>query len=753
MDYANRDNEYTAITSYIETGKSPIFIYAYHASGVTSFVKKRMEDVFSTMYGSNIFYIDAVTGKSFSEMLLSCMVCSEHADELQRFADKAFGENNNTILTSALEGIPYAGPLLGRLVERRSAIPIYSGVYSSAMDEILLQFFHETEQRFLIIIDAVENLPELSYDILTKLLKCHSMQCILIRTEQNLQYNKLENYLFENKIDLSSCVDFDRPKVKLIKELGAIYGISVSSNEAASIIANNNQNIHAIIKEIRNLKNKSRYDSLDAWEKAIISVLNIWEVPIDENILHELIEMSEVFTLNEDAELQNALSKLQKRELIEHTSQGWHLKGYHDPQIQIVLSNFGDQLYYKNIIYEFLSKQSNETRYVELCYRLSKNLNCTTPADAKAYMRQCIISGKEISQSLMEDACLEKGNRSDCLLASIKYSRERRYQNAFDWIDSIPDKQMTADMEAYRASLLNRVRKGKEAEEALLQCLQQNSDPAQHNLLSAFLISTYIHMEKLHEAQTVYNEKKDLFPDSPMHGYLVRNATSAFKEYREDLYERALSDFQYEQDNFGYYTTLCNQGYALCKTKNYKSALYVLEQAQEGMELFPQVNLHIIYNNLGICHFLLEQYQDAYRYLYLAQRLGQNSMPRIFSTINLACVEAVTGNTERAIQNLDVIEQEVKNHKLDRVRQKYYVNRLLIEYLNGERNIKPLIDKCLAYPDRYFPEQTAFCARFYQEFMNSDNPVQKTFWHDLYSPCGLAYWYMDPLKFLSKSFI
>ena len=38
MNYANRDAEYRILRQLIESGVNPIFIYAYHASGVTSFV-------------------------------------------------------------------------------------------------------------------------------------------------------------------------------------------------------------------------------------------------------------------------------------------------------------------------------------------------------------------------------------------------------------------------------------------------------------------------------------------------------------------------------------------------------------------------------------------------------------------------------------------------------------------------------------------------------------------------------------------
>ena len=753
MDYANRDIEYSSLRNYLLDGLTPINIDTYHASGVTSFVKKRMQDVCISLFGSNILYIDASTGKTLSELLLLCLVQSEHLDKLQKLADKKWGEHANSMLSVALEGVPYIGPTLGRLTERRTAIPLYTGVYPSAMDELLVLFFGKTEHRFLIVIDAVELLTESSFDLLTKLLKVRSVQCILIRADETLQYDKLENYLFEEGIDLSTRIEFDRPQVKLIKELGALYDLTLTTDEASSIISKTEQNIHEIIKEIRTIKKCSRCSTLTPWEKATVHILKIWRDPLEENILYQIISMSELFSVNESETFQSTLYMLQNKDMIENSSQGWMLKGHHNPQLQNIVSQMSDQLFYKNIVYEYLSRRNSGQSHAELRYRLSRELNCTAPDDAKVYLRQAIICGKEVPQGLMEDANLEKGKSSDCLLAGIKYCRERRFEEAFAWIDSIPAEEITADIDAFRAALLNRVRRLKEAEVALLRCLQNSRYPDQQNLLISFLISTYIHMERLADAQAVYEKKKDLFPNDPMHGYIIRNATSAFREYREDLYTQALNDFLADHDDFGYYTTLCNQGYALCKVKDYHRALTILEKARNGLEMFPRYNLHIIYNDLGICYFLLDRYQDAYQCLLLAQRFSQNSMPRIFSTINLACVESVMGYTERAIHRLNAIEQEVETHKLDRVRQKYYVNSLLVESLHGNMVVEGRILKALAYPDRYFPEQTRYAAHFYQEFTNSDKEIVKHAWRDLYSPCGLAYWYMDPLKLLSEGIV
>ena len=111
------------------------------------------------------------------------------------------------------------------------------------------------------------------------------------------------------------------------------------------------------------------------------------------------------------------------------------------------------------------------------------------------------------------------------------------------------------------------------------------------------------------------------------------------------------------------------------------------------------------------------------------------------------------GHTEHALLRLDEIYSDVENHELDRVRQKYYPNRLLVEYLHGNKNITQLIEYAKLFPDRYFPEQTKKAINMYQRFTTSNKGPQKHRWKELFSPCGLTYWHVDPLKILPTGVI
>ena len=188
------------------------------------------------------------------------------------------------------------------------------------------------------------------------------------------------------------------------------------------------------------------------------------------------------------------------------------------------------------------------------------------------------------------------------------------------------------------------------------------------------------------------------------------------------------------------------KGMHSAKRRIINRALTALEKARDGLEIFPRYNLHIVYNNLGICYFLLDKYQDAYQCLLLALRFSQNSMPRIFSTINLACVEAIMDTRNGHLNALTLLSEKSKSTNWTGCVKKYYINYLLVEAIHGNEVVEGQIMEALAYPDRYFPEQTRAAAHFYQELRSPTKEIIRHEWRELYSPCGLAILVYGSLK-------
>ena len=753
MSYANRTAEFEQMKYHINSEDTPVIIIkAYPACGISSFINERIK---GELIAPELFlYLPIPRENSLKDVIFSQLVNPPFDSIFQKFLDKTFGSHNTSVISSIAQGVPYIGSFLGRIAESKSAPPIYTGDYPSAVEQLLLPFFSMLKEKaggtpFTIVLDPIGRLSEDSFSLLHNLIDSGVLQCIIIQIQgHEEQFLKFRNSLRLHSINFKE-VEFDRPHTKLIKELAALYNLHIEDRDADMIANNSNQNIHKIIDAILDYGNHSIKpdEPLSECEKTVISILHIFSIPMDEKELINVVASGNDFAMNIMQTCHKAFQSLVSRGLITWKEGKLELCTTSHPVVQKILDSYADQLVYKNIVYSYLCVSNNNSR---LRYLLSQQLGCTSRKDALPFLQSLIKVGEIASPELLSAAELKRGNREDCLLACINYCRMRRYKDALQWISSIIYDETDEGLNALRATLLNRTRNTALAEKELIRCLRKQGEPSRQNLLGSFLISNYIHAENMPMAQKVFVELIKHYPNSPMQGYLYRNVASAYNGNRDEWYEKALEAFTRDNDDFGLYTTLCNWGYAQCLEKKYEEALQKLQKAQDGLMPFSKTHLHIVYNNLGICYLMLEKYQEASQNLLLAKTLGENSMPKIFTSINMACLNAVSGNTSKAVNLLRDLEAEIEEHPLDRVRQKYYINRLLVECLSGNKNIDGLIAQTEKYLDRYHPEQTEEALQVYQSFSKSPYLFDKQLWRKLYSPCGLAYWYMDPLKLLPK---
>lgn len=138
MKYANRDSEYAQLEALVHNNGFPIFVEAYQASGVSSFIKEKMRPLWIQHFRSeNIIYIDGKLGGRLDELLFKALLSAGHVESLQKFADAKIGIHNGSVMAALLECIPKAGPFLKCISEPKSAPPIYIGNYASVISDHL----------------------------------------------------------------------------------------------------------------------------------------------------------------------------------------------------------------------------------------------------------------------------------------------------------------------------------------------------------------------------------------------------------------------------------------------------------------------------------------------------------------------------------------------------------------------------------------------------------------------------------------
>ena len=356
-----------------------------------------------------------------------------------------------------------------------------------------------------------------------------------------------------------------------------------------------------------------------------------------------------------------------------------------------------------------------------------------------------------IKRRIIDNAELKQNVLNDCLIGTITCAYKKDYVGALAWLKNV-DITASVYIKSYYGILLNRVRDHSRAEKVLLEVLKTTNNCEIGAIVSSYLISNYVHQEKLEEAQKVYNHAYQRYKNARNFGYLIRNATSSFNDQRYKMYEEALECFLASNDMFGYYSTLANQGYHLLFT-DFSKGINKLYDALEHLKLYSQNLTQIVRNDLGIANLLQGNYDEANSLFSVVIANEHTNMSQIFARINLACCYLLMGNCDSAVNIMKELESVVENHTLDRVKQKYYINRLLIYYYSHMDITDEIIDKAKKYPDRYQPQRTEMAISFYIKNRKAKRKILDNKWKDLYSPCGLVYWVLNPLKIFPEGFV
>jgi len=288
-DYANRFNEFDAIENSFYNGNNVVFLVAGHAYGVTSFLKtfcERKKDA-----ETDTFFLSLSQHKCLIELLLEEMIKTPYLNDLQKMLDKYYGVRNDSLLTSATRGIPYAGDFISNLISSKQAVPIYAGYFSSIFEELLIPFFNNIYNKRTVIfaIDHSQNINENNYPQLVNLLLQCKIKIIFTITDTNTNALKLENYISNFNTIRYEKLNFEPPQIKLVKELGNSFGYELSSKKAEVILKKTERNIHKIIANIKFI-NEEIKTNFNHKEKTIVSFLYICSFPISHSDMNLLLK-------------------------------------------------------------------------------------------------------------------------------------------------------------------------------------------------------------------------------------------------------------------------------------------------------------------------------------------------------------------------------------------------------------------------------------------------------------------------------
>lgn len=754
MEYINRIKDFEKLISSINS-YDITYILAGKAFGLSSF----MHELGNKLFQYRVFVLNAINGSNIANLLIAEILHSQDRNNFKKMVEKELGEKSTSLLSAILQGIPYAGPGLAQFMDGKELPSIYAGNYTSAIEEMIIPYIRKyvSAQNVLIIIDEAQCMSEESYNHIANLAQIDGVKIVLgITDTYSPNYIKLKNSMALHSTINCNMVLFGQPEEKLIKELSNHLGLSFSDIEIKNILLQTQKNIHLIIECILNMSlSQSNIFYFSEIEKAIISFLNICYFGLSESVLKSLIDMSTVYCPDINSELNHALCTLEKHGCISRkTSRNiskYFIASLYHPEVEKCISNFTDILYYKNIIYDYYQRpgMDNSKEVLELLYKLSLEFsNRNIKKYAILLLKSKLIMGEQISEDIIANSHLSKRNNDEIELSVLYYTRERRYSEALKWIESLKGKRNNNRYQILKSILLNRVRRFPEAESMLLHNISMSDTPSILNTLLAYYTANCIHTNQKEKAIKEYHNRKHQLNGTENWGYFLRNLASAVSfPDKETFYKDAIDNFALFKDDYGIFSTKCNLGNSFCVIKEASKGLTYLKEAEIGLQQFGTNHLHIVYNDLGVCYLMLGDIKNATKYLSLAEKLAYNKMPRIITAINIACLLMVQNKHNLSIQKLESILEEVLLHPVTSIRNKYFTNRLLIEFHIGVESFHNFYKKHQANIELFVNKSIVMK---YQLMISENKKIEypSDEWNTLFAPAGLAYWYVDPLKMI-----
>lgn len=311
-------------------------------------------------------------------------------------------------------------------------------------------------------------------------------------------------------------------------------------------------------------------------------------------------------------------------------------------------------------------------------------------------------------------------------------------------------------VQIFRGIALNRRRFHAESEQLLAKLCETFSSLEELALLASYRIVGRIHANDITGARLIYLEYKDKLTGASNYGYFLRNGAEVYEAAEGvEILTKALTHHEQNQDEFGTATTLCNRGAKLAQTGRPESGLRDVERAYDSLEVFGVHHLGIVIGDLAHCFLYLGLYDQAEASCHKALRYMGKELPRAYTLTNLAAAQLLNEDRSEALSTIESVILDADNAKVDRVRQKIYLNGALISMFAGAPSevVASLCDKALRHPDRRNPQMTKDRVATIQEFLEKPLQLSPELFFSLYSPCSIFYWYQNPLEGLPIDFL
>lgn len=513
-----------------------------------------------------------------------------------------------------------------------------------------------------------------------------------------------------------------------------------------------------IRKILFHLREPSGKQSIDSIKIQILKIMYLYNDFITNKALEKILDASpykKVFPIESIATILNALEKegfLKTLIDINEKNKSYRLDSAYIPELDIA-----DHLIISKSLFAYY-KQSKELSYQHLLQAWDFSVLLDDQKSCQQFaisiIKNALQMGYGVSEDIITIACTIKDDKIQLLIA-IFFFCNAKYKRAKDILDKFISGNTNRAIKVIYAITLNRCREHQIAENRLKELINTTNNNDELAILVSFLISNDVHSGKLGDAIEAYQIFDEQPISSKKYPYFLRNAATIFEPSKaHQLRNRAKCMFEKNGDLFGYYSTIINlTSYNLKNT----SISYALSQALiafEGLQQFGASQIHLAANNLGICYLIDNNYIEAIKYLTLSIESAKTIMPIGYATFNLAAMYIKTGETQIAYELVTTLKQRILSSGIPRLKGRFYLFLAVIEYVLGNYENSQKSSQLAIAESNFAPGTKPYSVVSFLNKNNKSSCQYKTEqWKELYAPCFLEYWTINPIDILADELL
>ncbi len=703
--FTSREYELKEAKDAIKSNDFTIYNY-YNNSGITHFLKKLQQDLCNEK--NLCFYIDCNGTDRIAEQIIKQILSGYNENMLNTFIKKK-------------KTVEVVKKILLPLIRNIDAIPyiniagLGADVIEAIIDSIdvdlehisdykiekalikLLNRFNEKKniETICLLLDNTDNLDQNSIDFLASVINYDFIKIMFMRQNTLLNggteaLSKLSSAEF-NTWQINTC--FDRPNDMLIKKLFECYGTEFK-DEYMTVFKEYNRNIHVIISYIRGFN--MDFQAMDNTTLTILKILLIVKTKLSiKLVLDILTNMQDAYELNPQCDFENTLKQIEEKNLIiindnvislnKNIVTSSNIKIIQSDKLYItayILNAFESNINILTIeqlkfAIDNLTRDYNKRKkYIFLLLKQEKNANCIE----LKYLDMLLSCNK----SELFEACSMYYNMqiydmpSTLLLQHKQFSQCRQYLI----LSSLLDERL--HRENYGDKL-----------KALIDSSKNSNEKC---LLTAIYFTALFNENKSNLGIKILQDNEnelyyEKFSNSKYYYYLLRNVSYYIDNIDEAKLNYELCLFNFENtDPVNYNRTMSNYvGYLLAH--DCQKSREILESLISKIEGILQFNdTRYLYLNINYGIYLIKTgHSNPTKYFNaIIYEEGTTETPYIYSQINLSLYIAKTSPIKALMLLQKIYSAHIENSNVKPTKIYYYINRILVEYMNGKNNMNLL---------------------------------------------------------------